>query len=159
MKLSWCPNVGVCLFLCWEMKLVQNEIFIIHLLHGSCPSCAFLHAQRCLRHLSKMKYQGGLEAGCCNLCLFQYHFSYLNCHFVFKLWMYYGVNCCSSPSTDCSVICNANLHNAQHSFSPGHTAFSTKFIFMPFNWIIEGFFRPLFEKSHRGGGSWSNKNK
>lgn len=158
MKLSWCQNIGVCLFLCWEMESVKNEVFIFHLHHGFCPSCAFLHAQRCLRHLSRLKYQGGWKQDVV-ICLFQYHFSYLNCHFVFKLWMYYGVNCCSSPHTDGSVICNANLHNAQHSFSPGHTAFSTKFIFMPFNWIIEGFFRPLFEKSHRGGGSWSNKNK
>lgn len=111
---------------------MRFSLFIIHLpwflLFMCFPSCTEVFETSV-----KDEIPGWLEAGCCNLCLFQYHFSYLNHHFVFKLWIYYGVNSCSSPHTDCSVIYNANLHNAQHSFSPGHTAFSTKFIFMPFN--------------------------
>lgn len=135
----------------WDFHYSSSPWFLLFMCFPSCTEV--------FETSVKDDIPGWLEGGCCSLCLFQYHFSYLNRHFVFKLWIYYGVNSCSSPRTDCGVICNANLHNAQHSFSPGHTAFSTKFIFMPFNWIIEEFFRPLFAKSHRGGGSWCNKNK
>lgn len=69
----------------------------------------------------KDEIPGWLEAGCCNLCFFQYHFSYLNRHFVFKLWIYCGVNSCSflhtvsSTMLICTMHSTASLLGTQHS--------------------------------------------
>lgn len=56
------------------------------------------------------KVLGRLAAGGSNLLYFC-PISYLNCHFVFKLWIHYGVNSCSSPHTASSTMLICTMHS------------------------------------------------
>lgn len=90
-----------------------------------------LRQKLCLRQLVKdTKYQGGWQQE-----VVTYFISVPS--LLFKLPLCFQVVdilwCKFLQFSPHSIIYNANLHNAQHSFSPGHTAFSTKFIFMLFN--------------------------